>query len=99
MTYYVAEHVMVNPLQMKDNDGERRGRKRVTQSLGGHMTRWRCVWTRMGFCAADNLNASDSTMEDTELDGGREMRKRQTGRLLGRWRRRRVKKRGLQILN
>ena len=28
---------------------------------GEHMTRWRCVWTRMGFCAADNLNATNST--------------------------------------
>ena len=35
MTYYVAEHVMVNPLQMKDNVGERRGGKRQTQGLGG----------------------------------------------------------------
>ena len=35
MTYYVAERVMVNPLQMKDNVGERRGRKRVTRGLGG----------------------------------------------------------------
>ena len=61
MTYYVAEHVMVNPLQMKDNFGERRGQKRETQGLGEHMIRWRCVWTRMGFCAADNLNASNST--------------------------------------
>ena len=35
MTYYVAEYVMVNPLQMKDNVGERRGGKRQTQGLGG----------------------------------------------------------------
>ena len=35
LTYYVAEHVMVNPLQMKENVGERRGRKRETQGLGG----------------------------------------------------------------
>ena len=88
---------MVNPLQMKDNVGERREPKRETQGLGGthgqmevcldengflrsgqfkclylyvyisarerlkvwgeHMTRLRCVWTRMGFCTADNLNA------------------------------------------
>ena len=60
MTYYLAEYVMVNPLQMKDNVGERRGRKRMTEGLGEHMTRWRCVWTRMGFCAADNLNAFNS---------------------------------------
>ena len=33
MTYYVAEHVMVNPLQMHIV-GERRGRKRETQGLG-----------------------------------------------------------------
>ena len=31
----MAEHVMVNPLQMKDNNGKRRGRKRETQGLGG----------------------------------------------------------------
>ena len=30
----MAEHVIVNPLQM-DNVGERRGRKRETQGLGG----------------------------------------------------------------
>ena len=34
MTYYVAEHVMVNPLQMKDNLGERRGRERDSRSGG-----------------------------------------------------------------
>ena len=44
-------------LQMKDNVGERRGGKRETKGLGEHMTRWRCVWTRIGLCAADNLNA------------------------------------------
>ena len=27
---------------------------------GEHMTGWRCVWTWMGFCAADNSNASNS---------------------------------------
>ena len=62
MTYYVAEHVIVNPLRMKDNVGVCRERRRETQGLGEHMTRWRCVWTRMGFCAADNLNASNSTV-------------------------------------
>ena len=31
----MAEHVMVNPLQMKDNVGERRGQKRETRGLGG----------------------------------------------------------------
>ena len=61
ITYNVAEYVMVKPLQMKGNVGERRGRKRVTECLGEHMTRWGCVWTRMGFCAADNLYASNST--------------------------------------
>ena len=35
VTYYVAEHVMVNPLQMKDNVGEWRGQMRETQGLGG----------------------------------------------------------------
>ena len=60
MTYYVAEHVMVNPLQVTDNVGETRGRKRETQGLREHATRRRCVCTRMGFCAADNLNASNS---------------------------------------
>ena len=60
MTYYLAEHEMVNPLQM-NNVGERRGRKRETQGLGEYMTRRRCVWTRKGFCPADNLNASNST--------------------------------------
>ena len=57
MTYYIAEHVMVNPLQMKDNVGKRRGgdeRERL-KVWGEHMTRWKCVWKRMGFCAADNL--------------------------------------------
>ena len=39
MTYYVAEHVMVNPLQMKDNVGERRGRKRERETLGLEGTR------------------------------------------------------------
>ena len=34
----VAEHLMVNPLQMKDNVEERRGRKRETQGLGEHIT-------------------------------------------------------------
>ena len=58
MTYYVAEHVMVNPLQMKNNVGERRGRKRETQGMGEHMTRGRYVSV---FRAADNLNASNST--------------------------------------
>ena len=60
MTYYVAEHVMVNPLQMKDNVGEEGTKERDSRS-GEHMTRWRCVWKRMGFCAADNLNVSNST--------------------------------------
>ena len=35
MTYYMTEHVMVNPLQMEDNVGEWRARKRKTQNLGG----------------------------------------------------------------
>ena len=60
MIYYVAEHVMVNPLQMKDNVGKRKGRKRETQGLGGTYDQVEDVWTRMGFCAADNLNASNS---------------------------------------
>ena len=35
MTYYLAEHVIVNPFQMKNNVGERRGCNRETQGLGG----------------------------------------------------------------
>ena len=62
MNYYVTEHVMGNPLQMKDIEERGDERERDSKSGGGeHMTRWRCVWTRMGFCAADNLNASNST--------------------------------------
>ena len=37
MAYYVAEHVMVNPLQMKDNVGERRERKERLKVWGEHM--------------------------------------------------------------
>ena len=73
MTYYVAEHVMVNPLQMKDNFGERKGRKRETPGLGAHLTRWTCIWTRMGFCAPDNLNASNSTLHKMDIVNIQEM--------------------------
>ena len=47
------------------DDGERRGvegsEERDSMSGGEHMTRWRCVWTKMSFCIAGNLNASNST--------------------------------------
>ena len=63
MSYYVAEHVMVNPLHMKDNVASGRGwdESERLKVWGEHMTRWWCVWTRMGFCAAGNLNALNST--------------------------------------
>ena len=60
MTYYVVEHVMVNPLHNGQRQQEEGTKERNSRPWGGHMTRWRCVWTRMSFCAADNLNASNS---------------------------------------
>ena len=66
MTYYVGEHVIVNPLQMKDNVGVRWD-ERETQGLGEYLTRWRYYWTKMGFCAADNLNASNFTTKHNYL--------------------------------
>ena len=57
----MAEHVMVNPLQMKDNVGERWGRKRETQGLGGKHDQMEVCLDGKGFCAADNLNASNSS--------------------------------------
>ena len=50
----------MNPLEMMDTVvGGREERDRL-EVWRKHAIRWRCVWTKMGFCAADKLHGYTS---------------------------------------
>ena len=71
---------MVNPLEKAlsgEEENERVTPKTVTLRLwldswsGGHVIKWRCVWTIMGLCVAVKLYGSSSNIRDSHSGGSR----------------------------